>query len=57
MRTGGGFYFTKPSDFSQDGTGDSTDTIPFTEMQQEVTEVGNCAVNTPTNSAEGLAST
>jgi hypothetical protein len=38
QRTGGGFHFTKASDFSQADPSDATDTRPFTEMEQ-VTEV------------------
>jgi hypothetical protein len=38
-RTGGAFYFTKGTDFLQDGAGNSTDTRPFTEMQQVQSEV------------------
>jgi hypothetical protein len=56
QRTGGGFHFTKASDFPQADPGDAPDTTPFTEMEQ-VTEVWHQVVNniprSKTLSAEG----
>jgi hypothetical protein len=49
QRTGGGFHFTKASDFSQADTGDATNTTPLTETEQ-VPEVCHHVVNnTPTS--------
>jgi hypothetical protein len=49
LRTGGGFHFTKASDFSQADTDDAITTIPLTEMEQ-VSEVWHHVVNNTSTS-------